>query len=239
MIGFVQHGRFHMQQVCIKGGNVFGIVCLQTKDVRGKSSGSQPVLCDILHWHPLDSKDFIDVLPYHAPNIQMLRAKLVKLDTYGISHISGVMLVAYLIMGWSRPAFSAEPAATPDEQPHLQLAPIDISHSVGGYLGYIYDRTATGAISTNQQTLYVGVNGNVGLQSFFWQPWFAKINANLSANVNSARTSSSTSPVNTVSEHLYQRRYDTERAEKKPLSIQGAYLQAGYQKRCVLQWVEQ
>lgn len=127
----------------------------------------------------------------------MLRAKPVKLDTYGVSHISGVVLVAYLIMGWSRPAFSAEAAATPDEQPHLQLAPINIYHSVGGYLGYIYDRTATGAISTNQQTLYVGVNGMVGLQSFFWQPWFAQINANLSVNANSARTSSSTSPLNT------------------------------------------
>jgi hypothetical protein len=126
----------------------------------------------------------------------MLRAKLVKPDTYSVSHISGVMLVAYLIMGWSRPAFSAEPSATPDEPPHLQLAPIDIYHSVGGYLGYIYNRTATGASSTNQQTLYVGVNGNIGLQSFFWQPWFAQINANLFANVNSARMSSSTAPAN-------------------------------------------
>jgi hypothetical protein len=126
----------------------------------------------------------------------MLRAKLVKLDTYSVSHISGVMLVAYLIMGWSRPALSAEPSTAPDEPSHLQLAPINIYHSVGGYFGYIYDRAATGAISTSQQTLYLGVNGNVGLQSFFWQPWFAQINANLSANVNSARMSSSSAPVN-------------------------------------------
>jgi hypothetical protein len=174
-------------------------VCLQAKDVRVKNGGgSGPVLRDVLRWQPLDLINYIDhvVLPYHAPNIQMLRAKLVKLDTYSVSHISGVMLVAYLIMGWSRPAFSAEPSASPDEPQHLQLAPINIYHSVGGYLGYIYNRLATGATSSNQQTLYVGVNGNLGLQSFFWQPWFAQINANLSANVNSARTSSSTAPTN-------------------------------------------
>ncbi|MGA9667006.1 MAG: hypothetical protein WBQ69_11235 [Gallionella sp.] len=128
----------------------------------------------------------------------MLRAKLAKSDTYRLSRISGVMLVAYLIMGWSRPALSAEAAAAADDQPHLQLAPIDMYTQVGGYLGYFFDRTATGPVSINQQTLSVGLSGQVGLQSYFWQPWLAQINANLSANVNSARTSTSSSPSNSA-----------------------------------------
>ncbi len=96
----------------------------------------------------------------------MLRTKLVKNVASGVGHISNVILVAYLIMGLSRPAFATEPVAAPDEQPHLQLAPIYFSHSVGGNFGYMYQRNTYGPIATVQQTASLGVKASIGVRSF-------------------------------------------------------------------------
>jgi len=45
MIGFIQHGRFRTQQVCVNGGCAFWIVCLQAKDVRVKKVADQNQFC--------------------------------------------------------------------------------------------------------------------------------------------------------------------------------------------------
>jgi hypothetical protein len=124
----------------------------------------------------------------------MLRLKLVKNGASGAGHISGVMVVAYLILGWSRPAFSVETTASPDEQPHLQLAPIYISHSLGGNIGYFFDRTTNGPNKYIQQTLGVGVTAHVSVRSFFWQPWFAQVSTSLIGSVFTNNTHTNTAP---------------------------------------------
>lgn len=124
----------------------------------------------------------------------MLRAKLVKNGASGAGHISGVVVVACLIFGWSRPAFSVEPPAAPDEQQHLQLAPIRLSRSFGGDIGYIFQRTASGASKTVRQSFGVGVTAGVSVRSFFWQPWLAQVSSNLTASVNGTSTNSNTTP---------------------------------------------
>lgn len=133
----------------------------------------------------------------------MLRPKLVKNGTSGIGHISGVVVVAYLIFGWSRPAFSVETTADSDEKPHLQLAPINFSHSVGGVVSYMYLRNGIASNHTTQQALSVGVTGTARVNSYFWQPWFSQVKGILMATVNDTRThSTSTSANNTVSSYI-------------------------------------
>lgn len=129
----------------------------------------------------------------------MVRPKPAKNGPSGTGHLYGVMVRACLIFGWSCPAFSAEPTAAPDEQSHLQLAPISLSHYVGGNIGYVFLRTASGANKATQQSLGVGVNAGVGAESFFWQPWLAQISSNLVADIISTSTNSSATPTyNTV-----------------------------------------
>ena len=124
----------------------------------------------------------------------MARPKPAKNGSAGTGHLYGVMVGACLIFGWSCPAFSDEPTAAPDEQPHLQLAPINLSRFFGGNIGYIFQRTTSGASKNVQQSLGVGVQGGVGVSSFFWQPWLAQVSSNLAAAVNSTSTNSSTTP---------------------------------------------
>ncbi len=133
----------------------------------------------------------------------MLRLKLVKNGASGVGHISGVVVVAaYLILGWPRPAFSAEPAAAPDDQPHLQLAPINLSHSAGGAIGYIFQRNSYEANVNMQQSLGVRVNAGVSVNSFIWQPWLAAVSSNLVASVYDVHTNTNRTPtynsVNTI-----------------------------------------
>lgn len=122
----------------------------------------------------------------------MLRAKLVKNGTSRASHLSSVVVVVCLIIGWSRPAFSDEPAAAPDEQPHLQLAPINLHRTFGGSIGYLFQRTTIGASKSMQQSLGVEVTAGIGVSSFLWQPWLAQVSSNLTAGVNGTSTNSST-----------------------------------------------
>lgn len=123
----------------------------------------------------------------------MLRPKLVKNGTSGgAGYISSVMVVAYLVFGLSRPVFSVESTASTDEQPHLQLAPIYLSHTVGGNLSYIYQRSAYGENKYIQQTLGLGVYATARVTSFFWQPWLALVTADLKASAFNTHTRSST-----------------------------------------------
>lgn len=124
----------------------------------------------------------------------MVRPKLVKNGASGAGHLSGIVVVVCLILGWSRPAFSVEPIADPDEQQHLQLAPINLSHSVGGNIGYVFQRNTSGGNKTMQQTLGVGVEAGIGVRSFFWQPWLAQVSSHLTAGVNGTSTNSNTTP---------------------------------------------
>ena len=126
--------------------------------------------------------------------------KPVKNGASGAGQLYCVVVLACLILGWSRTAFSAEPTAASDEQPHLQLAPIKLSHSLDGNIGYIFQRTTFGASKATQQSFGVGVNAGVGVQSFFWQPWLAQVSSNLLAGIISTSTNSSATPTyNTVS----------------------------------------
>lgn len=123
----------------------------------------------------------------------MLRAKLIKNGFSGAGHISGVVVVACLIfLGWSRPALSGEPAAAPDEPSHLQLAPINLSRSFGGGMGYMFQRARYGATETTRQSLGVQVNAGVNIQSYFWQPWLAQVSSDLLVGVDRTGTNSST-----------------------------------------------
>ena len=130
----------------------------------------------------------------------MLRPKLIKNGASGIGRISGVVAIAYLILGWARPALSVEPTAVPEEQSHLQLALIDLSHSVNGNMGYIFQRTAIGSSLTTLQALGLGVVVEAQAKSFFWQPWLALVSSNLSTSINSSSTSTNATPTyNTLS----------------------------------------
>ncbi len=106
----------------------------------------------------------------------MLRAKRVKNGTTGGSRISSVAVGAWLIFGWSRPAFA-------DDQPHLRLAPIQFRTEVGGNLQYTYERYTIGAERTTQQRLDLGVGAGFVARSFIWQPWLAKVTGAFFVNV--------------------------------------------------------
>lgn len=102
----------------------------------------------------------------------MLRLKLVKNGTIGAGRISSVVVGAWLIFGWSRPAF-------PDEQPHLKLAPIEFRTSAGGNIGYTFQRNTYGNSKTIQQLLELGVGVGISARSFFWQPWLVRVTGQL------------------------------------------------------------
>lgn len=127
----------------------------------------------------------------------MLIAKRVKNGATDVNHISVVVVAAYLILAWPRSAFS-EPTAAPEYQPHLQLAPINLSHSVSGVVGYIYDRNGYESNVSRLQSLYVQVNLGVRVSSFIWQPWIALVQSNLLVGLNSAKTKSGSYPTETT-----------------------------------------
>jgi hypothetical protein len=115
----------------------------------------------------------------------MLSAKLVKHEKSGVGHISGIVVVACLICGWSRPAFSVD-------EPHLQLAPIYMSRYTHGDIGYVFQYSAFGASKTTQQSLGAGAVTGINLASFIWQPWLAQVHSSLSAGVNGTSINNST-----------------------------------------------
>jgi hypothetical protein len=127
----------------------------------------------------------------------MVRPKLVKNGAPGIGHISGVVVVACLIFGWSCPSFSGEPAAAPDDQPHLQFAPINLSHSVGGNIYYVFQRNTSGPNESMHQSIGALVNVGVSVKSFFWQPWLALVSSSLSVGVGGIHTNSDKVPAYT------------------------------------------
>lgn len=137
-------------------------------------------------------------LPLHTANNEMPRTQLLKNEGAGAGHVSVVMVVACLFFSCSRPAFSIESTAASDDQPHLQLAPIYVSHSLGGNIGYYYERTTVGATRSVQQSLGVGVIGNIGVRSFFWQPWFAQVGANITGAAYNTKTSNDATPTYTT-----------------------------------------
>lgn len=116
----------------------------------------------------------------------MLRPKRVRNGTTGAGRICGVV-VASLIFGWSRPAF-------PDEQRHLQLAPIQFRSTVGGNLGYTFLSNTLGANTSSQQLLDVGVAVGIAARSYLWQPWLARVTGTLGIGVSANRTSYGMAP---------------------------------------------
>jgi hypothetical protein len=114
----------------------------------------------------------------------MLRPKRKKNGIAGAGRIYSVLAMGWLIIGWSRPAF-------PDEGRHLKLAPIRISSYVNGYIGYTYLSNNFGTYKSTSQTLGAQVNYNLGAESFFWQPWFALVSANLGVDINGNKTRAS------------------------------------------------
>lgn len=105
----------------------------------------------------------------------MLRPKRVKYGIDGAGRISSVLLVGWLIFGWTRPAFS-------DEGRHLQLAPIRFGSDVSGTIGYTYLSNNYGTSKTAFQSIDANVIYNARARSYFWQPWFAEVSAGLGVN---------------------------------------------------------
>jgi hypothetical protein len=118
----------------------------------------------------------------------MLRSKRVKNGTACAGRISSVLVVGWLIIGWSRPAF-------PDEGRHLQLAPIRFGSDVGGSVGYTYQSNTYGTSKSATQTFDAHALYNARAKSFFWQPWLAQVSAGLGIDFFSS-TSRSTSVSN-------------------------------------------
>jgi hypothetical protein len=119
---------------------------------------------------------------------KMLRQKLVKNGTAGARGISSIV-VAWLILGWSRPAF-------PDEQRHLRLAPIRFSTAVGGYIDYFFMRESYGGDFANQQTLSAEADIKLRASSFLWQPWLARVGGSVMLAVNDGISIGSNFPTN-------------------------------------------
>ena len=117
----------------------------------------------------------------------MLRPKRVNNGTTSAGRIFSVVVMACLVFGWSRPAF-------PDQPSHLQFAPIGIASSVGGNLGYTFQSNTYGSSTLSQQLLDVGVHVGVRAQSYFWQPWFARVNGSMGFAVTAGTASYNSAP---------------------------------------------
>ena len=102
----------------------------------------------------------------------MLKQKWAKYGIDGVSRISSVLMMGWLIFGWSRPAFA-------DEGRHLKLAPIRTSSFVDGNIGYVYFANNLGAARNVNKTFSVDVGYHFKAVSYFWQPWFAQISGGL------------------------------------------------------------
>lgn len=109
----------------------------------------------------------------------MLRPSCARNGTAGVSR-GFVIVVAWLLIGWSLPAL-------PDEQSHLQLAPIHFTRTVNGDLFYSYFYNRPGTNDYSVQQLGAGVNVMVTARSFIWQPWFAGISSSLGVGVFTSR----------------------------------------------------
>lgn len=118
----------------------------------------------------------------------MLGLRLVKIGAPGTARLVGIVVASSLIFCCSSPAFSAEPAVSNDEEPHLQLAPIILHSSLSGIIDYILERDTIGASKTTIQTLAVGLNAKAGVKSFIMQPWLAQVSGNLDAYLYGAKT---------------------------------------------------
>ena len=104
----------------------------------------------------------------------MVTPKRVKNGTEGAGRISSVLvMVVWLLVGWSRPAFADE------EGRHLKLAPIRLSSKVGGSLGYTYLSNNYGQGRSAMNALAARVTGDFRARSYFWQPWLALVSGGL------------------------------------------------------------
>lgn len=122
----------------------------------------------------------------------MLRPKQVKNGTDGAGRISSILVVGWLIFGWSQPAF-------PDEQRHLKLAPIRLASDVGGDIDYTYLSNNFGTTRNTLQALGVQVRANVRALSYFWQPWFAQVSGDLGVVLSSSASRYGNPPATTNS----------------------------------------
>ena len=122
----------------------------------------------------------------------MLRPKRAKYGIDGVSRISGVLMMGWLIFGCSHPAFA-------DEGRHLKLAPIRISSELGGNISYTYFGNNLGVARNSSNAFGVNVNYKVRAASYFWQPWFAEISGGLGVWLDSSVTNYSPPPTTTKS----------------------------------------
>jgi hypothetical protein len=122
----------------------------------------------------------------------MLRPNRAKYGTDGVSRISSVLIIGWMVFGWSCPASA-------DEERHLKLAPIRISSELGGNIGYTYFSNNLGSGRNSSNAFGVNVNYKVRAASYFWQPWFAEISGGLGVWLDSSVTNYSPPPTTTKS----------------------------------------
>ena len=110
----------------------------------------------------------------------MLDHKLAKIRVSSTGRISVIAVAAFLYIVWHRPAFSVEPVVADIETPHLQLAPIILSHKVGGLIDYTFrgDNYNNQRVS-KRQGLGLEVFFDLNIKSFIWQPWLAEVGSTL------------------------------------------------------------
>jgi hypothetical protein len=122
----------------------------------------------------------------------MLRPNRAKYGTDGVSRISSVLIIGWMVFGCSCPASA-------DEGRHLKLAPIRVSSTVGGNIGFTYFGNNFGKSRNSSKSLGVNVNYKVRATSYFWQPWFAEVSGGLGVFADSSITNYSPPPTTTKS----------------------------------------
>lgn len=122
----------------------------------------------------------------------MLRPKRAKYGIDGVSGLSSVLVIGWLIFGWLHPALA-------DEGRHLKLAPIRISSELGGNIRYTYFGNNLGVARNSSNDFGVNVIYQVRAASYFWQPWFAEVSGGLGVWADSSITNYSPPPTTTKS----------------------------------------
>ena len=113
----------------------------------------------------------------------MLTSQRANKGAEGAGRFSSVLVMAaWLIIVWSKPAF-------PDEERHLRLAPIRFASNVGGNIGYTYLNNTYGKNRAAMQQLGVRVLGDFSALSYFWQPWFAQVSGGVRFDASADTTS--------------------------------------------------
>lgn len=126
----------------------------------------------------------------------MLKKKRLKKNTGERRQISNVALLACLLLGFTHAVHSAEIAGSPADGGHLRIAPIRFSSQSGGYVQYLWQRTAYNNIASTSQSISFSVYTGIQAYSYIWQPWFSQVSAGLSLGLGNSHSNSSASSSN-------------------------------------------